>query len=203
MLTLFHAPQSRSSRIVWLLEELGADYELKITDISRQDGSGGADPSNPHPYKKVPALLHDGELVTESIAIFTYLTDLFPDARLAPLAGEAKRGAYFSWLAYYAGVIEPIVHFKFMGIDGDPFLSRTFRTGEQMYQTINGALDQHAFMLGDTFSALDVLYASLGMFIRDALPPGDRIDAYLKTCSQRPALARAQSKDSAPLAPQA
>lgn len=199
MLTLYHAPQSRSSRIIWLLEELGADYALQITNISRQDGSGAADAANPHPYKKVPALVHDGELITESIAIFAYLTDLFPGPHLAPLAGEAKRGAYLSWLAYYAGVIEPIVHFKFMGIDGDPFLSRTFRTGEQMYETINSALDHQPFMLGDAFSAIDVLYASLGMFIRDALPPGDRIDAYLKTCSQRPALARAQAKDSGTL----
>ena len=50
MLTLFHAPQSRSSRIVWLLEELGASYELRIMNISRlRDGTGKPDPSNPHP----------------------------------------------------------------------------------------------------------------------------------------------------------
>lgn len=49
MLTLYHAPNSRSSRIVWLLEELGADYELKYVDIQRRDGEGMADPLNPHP----------------------------------------------------------------------------------------------------------------------------------------------------------
>ena len=69
MPTLFHAPRSRSSRIIWLLEELGADYELRITDIPRQDGTGAADPANPHPDKKVPALVDDGVLITESIAI--------------------------------------------------------------------------------------------------------------------------------------
>jgi glutathione S-transferase len=69
MLTPYHVPQSRFSRIVWLLEELGADYELLITDITRQDGSGAADPRKPHPDKKVPALVHDGVLITESIAI--------------------------------------------------------------------------------------------------------------------------------------
>ena len=84
MLTLYHAPQSRSSRILWLLEELGADYELVITDIPRQDGSGAADPRNPHPDKKVPALVHDGALITESIAIVQYLADLYPKAGLAP-----------------------------------------------------------------------------------------------------------------------
>jgi glutathione S-transferase len=60
MLTLFHAPFSRSSRLVWLLEELGADHEIHYCDIARMDGSGGRDPANPHPDGKVPALIHDG-----------------------------------------------------------------------------------------------------------------------------------------------
>lgn len=60
MLTLIHAPLSRSSRIIWLLEELGAEYEIRYVDIRRWDGSGGPDENNPHPHKQVPALLHDG-----------------------------------------------------------------------------------------------------------------------------------------------
>src|SRR5437773_9857024 len=113
MLKLFHAPQSRSSRIVWLLEELGADYEIAYMNIPRMDGSGGSDPSNPHPYKKVPALIHDGALITESIAIILYLTDLHPEAKLGPRIGDPKRGPYLPWLAYYAGVVEPVVTLDF------------------------------------------------------------------------------------------
>src|SRR5262245_48986629 len=127
MLTLYHAPRSRSTRIVWLLEELGADYALKIVDIPRQDGSGAADAANPHPDKKVPALDHDGALITESIAVILYLTDLFPQAKLAPAVGDPQRGEYLTWLAYYAGVIEPVVHFQFLGLGDDPQLRRTFR----------------------------------------------------------------------------
>ena len=96
MLTLYHAPQSRSSRIVWLLEELGADYTLKITDIPRMDGKGAPDPVNPHPDKKVPALVDDGVLITESIAIVQYLTDRFPGAEIGPRIGDPKRGPYLS-----------------------------------------------------------------------------------------------------------
>ena len=59
MLVLHHAPQSRSSRVIWLLEELGAEYRLVITDVPRIDGTGAPDPTNPHPDKKVPALLDD------------------------------------------------------------------------------------------------------------------------------------------------
>ena len=129
MLTLYHAPQSRSSRILWLLEELGADYELVITDIPRQDGSGAADPRNPHPDKKVPALVHDGVLITESIAIIQYLADLYPKAGLAPPSAIRLRGPYLTWLAYYAGVVEPVVTFHFAGLGEHPLLQRTFRDG--------------------------------------------------------------------------
>src|SRR5262245_14348909 len=99
MLTLHHAPQSRSTRIIWLLEELGADYRLQITDIPRPDAKGAADPSNPHPDKKVPALVDDGVLVTESAAIVAYLTDKFPQAGIGPVVGDPDRGPYLSWLA--------------------------------------------------------------------------------------------------------
>lgn len=84
MLRLHHAPRSRSSRIVWLLEELKADCQIVYTTITRQDGSGDEDEANPHPDKKVPALVHDDVLITESSAIVLYLTDLFPEAGLGP-----------------------------------------------------------------------------------------------------------------------
>ena len=89
LLTLFHAPRSRSTRIVWLLEELGSPYELRYVTIRYMDNSGaGPDPANPHPDKKVPALLHDGVLVTESAAVATYLGDLMTAAGLAPHLGD-------------------------------------------------------------------------------------------------------------------
>ena len=71
MLTLYHAPQSRSSRFLWLLEEIGEPYTVEYVDIRRADGSGAPDPRNPHPDGKVPALLHDGQLVTEAAGSIT------------------------------------------------------------------------------------------------------------------------------------
>ena len=195
MLTLHHAPQSRSSRIVWMLEEVGADYRLVITDIPRMDGSGAADPGNPHPDKKVPALVHDGALVTESIAIIQYLADLHPQAKLAPPIGDPARGPYLTWLAYYAGVVEPVVNFQFAGLSDNPVLQRTFRDGAAMQRRLAAALDANPYLLGDRFTAADLLYASLGHYMRDVLPPGPRVDEYLQRCGSRPALARATAKD--------
>lgn len=195
MLTLYHGPQSRSSRIIWLLEELGAEYTLKITDISRPDGSGGADPGNPHPDKKVPALEDDGVVVTESIAIVLYLTDKFPNAGIGPRIGDPKRGRYLTWLAYYAGVIEPVVNFEFAGVADNPALARTFRDRAAMDRRITDGLKPGPYLLGDTFSGADILIASLGQFQRQMLPAGEPVDSYLARCNARPALARALAKD--------
>lgn len=195
LLSLYHAPQSRSSRIIWLLEELGADYELRYTDIPRMDGSGQPDPSNPHPDKKVPALVHDDVLVTESAAICLYLTDLHPKAGMGPVVGDAKRGTYLSWLAYYAGVVEPVAVIEFAGLGSHEALARSFRGVKEMNQRVGTALDAGPYLLGDSFSAADVLIGSLGQWARHMLPAGDPVDGYLARLNARPALARALQKD--------
>jgi glutathione S-transferase len=195
VLTLFHAPRSRSSRFVWLLEELGADYRIRTVDVPRMDGSGGPDPSNPHPDKKVPALLHDGALVTESAAIALYLTDLHPEAGIGPAVGDARRGAYLTWLAYYAGVIEPVVTIAFAELEGNAVLARTFRGVKEMNARVRDALERGPYLLGDAFSAADVLVGSLGSFARHVLPAGEPVDAWLARLNGRPALARALAKD--------
>lgn len=111
MLTLYHAPQSRSSRIVTLIDELGAGDAVTIRPVTipRQDGSGGPDPDNPHPEKKVPLLVDGNDTIRETVAIALYLTDFFPNGRMAPAVGEPGRGTYLGWLAYYAAVMEPVM----------------------------------------------------------------------------------------------
>ena len=85
MLTLYHAPQSRSSRIIWLLEEIGAPYEIRPVTIFRpMTGEGVGDPANPHPDKRVPALVDGDQLVAESVAIVLHLAEAYPQAGLAP-----------------------------------------------------------------------------------------------------------------------
>lgn len=195
MITLHHAPRSRSSRIVWLLEELGAPYQLKLTNIPRMDGSGASDPDNPHPDKKVPALVHDGVLITESAAIILYLTELFPDAGLAPKLGDRLRGPYLTWLAYYAGVIEPTITAEFAGLGANPALQRTFTTRAAVDKRILGALQAGPYVLGENFSGADILIASMGQWSRNMLPADAIADEYLARCNARPALARAMAKD--------
>jgi glutathione S-transferase len=193
MLALYHAPQSRSSRFLWLLEELGGPYTVEYVDIRRADGSGAPDPRNPHPDGKVPALVHDGQLVTESAAICAYLTDAFPKAKLGPTASDPKRGAYLTWLAYYAGVIEPAVVAKVKGrLETDPDEKRQY---DQMETRLRAALEAGPYVLGSAFSAADILVVSVFQWMRAVMPPGALFDAYVKRCTERPALPRAFAKD--------
>lgn len=198
MLSLFHAPQSRSSRVIWLLEELGADYDIAYTDIPRPGGSGRPDPNNPHPDKKVPALVHDGTLITESAAIFLYLTDLYPDAGMGPRVGDPLRGPYLTWLAYAGNVFEPVMHFEMLKIEDNPGLQRTFRGRAELHRRFSDALAKGDYLLGDRFSAADILYVSSAQWFRSALPEGRIFDDYLARCTERPALERANQKDSEP-----
>ena len=195
MLKLFHSPTSRSSRFIWLLEELGEPYEIQYVTIRRGDGSGQADPANPNPEGKVPTLLHDGRVVMESGAICLYLTDSFPKAGLGPLADNPRRADYLTWLFYYAAEVEPALIAKFTGrVDKD---ERERRSYDQMVARFAGALERGPYMLGDSFSAADVLYGSIVQWGAEMLPDRPVFKAYLERLSGRPAFQRAQARDAA------
>ena len=192
MLTLYHSPQTRSSRIIWLLEELGQPYQIEYVTIRRGDGAGERDPKNPNPMGKVPTLIHEGRMVAESGAICLYLTDAFPQAGLGPQTGDPRRSDYLTWLFFYAAEVEPAVIFKFLELlDKDP-LKRSY---DGMVDRFEAALEPGPYMLGDTFSALDVLYGSLVQWGSGMLPERPAFKAYLERLSSRPALKRAQEKD--------
>jgi glutathione S-transferase len=195
MITLYHAPHSRSSRIIWLLEELGAPYQIALSTIARMDGTGSFDPANPHPDKKVPALVHDDHLITESVAIILYLTDLFPEAGVGPAVGTPLRGSYLTWLAYYAGVMEPVVNLEFAGLGEHAAMQRTFTSRAAVDRRLLAALRAGPYVLGERFSAVDILITSMGQWSRKMLPAEPLVDEYLSRCSARPALARAVAKD--------
>jgi glutathione S-transferase len=75
VITLYHRPKTRSSRFIFLLEELEAPYEIKQVTTRTADGGGTVDPANPHPHGKVPAISDDGAIVFESPAIALYLSE--------------------------------------------------------------------------------------------------------------------------------
>jgi glutathione S-transferase len=196
MLKLYHCPKTRSSRIVWLLEEIGEPYSLEVVDIR---ASGGAPESYRavHPLKKVPALDHDGEIVTESAAICLYLSDTFPKAGLGPQVGEAGRGAYLSWLAYYAGAVEPALMTKAVNAQGFSTISAGWGDPELMCQRLADAVEKSPYILGDRFSTVDILIGSTFQIAGGLLPKTDAIEAYKQRLASRPAFLRGMEKEAA------
>ncbi len=189
MLTLFHAPRSRSSRIITLLRELDAvdKVAIEIVDITRGDGSGRKDPKNPHPEGKVPLLVHDGVVLWESIAIIQYLTDLFPEKQMAPVAGDPQRGRYLSWLAWYAGVVEPVLITHAAGLS-HPYLDATFRGPAEIAERLENALKDNPYLMGDRYTAVDLLLHSPFAWYPAATPDSAAVNAWVERCGVRPSL---------------
>ena len=198
MITLYHRPKSRSTRFIFLLEELEAPYTLQLVHTRNRDGSGAADPANPHPHGKVPAISDEGVVVFESPAIALYLTDRFPQQRLGPLPGEADRGAYLSWLAYYTGVLEPSLMSKFMSVEV-PRGTAGWVALEEALPAVSARLARAPYLLGEKFSAADVLYGtSFALFARSpVMPKSTLIEEYVQRIVARPAYARAMAREAA------
>lgn len=194
MITLFHAPQSRSTRMIWLLEELGVPYEIRPVSIFRpMSGEGSADPANPHPDKRVPAILHDDALVAESAAIVLYLLDAFPEAGLAPGQGDPRRGEYLTWIAWYVAEMEPALFAGFSDeLGGSPQKQRGY---DHVVRRLRTALAGSPCVMGDQFTGADVLIGSALAFGRKVFPADAVFDAYIERCQARPAAVRGQALD--------
>jgi glutathione S-transferase len=192
MITLYHSPDSRSSRFIWLLEEIGEPYEIVYCSIVRRAG-GVVDPKNAHPEKRVPALMHDGQLVTEQAAIALYLTDIFPEAGLGISIGQPGRAAYLVWLAFYAGEADPLYNTRLLY--GDRLDRLTLRDQSRVVARVATALGKGPYLLGQHFSAADILVS--GPFEWDqALAAGNPdIQEWLARLKARPAAQRAAAKD--------
>lgn len=198
MITLFHRPRTRSTRFIFLLEELEAPYQIHIVTTRNRDGSGVVDAANPHPHGKVPAISDDGVIVFESPAIALYLTDRYPRNRIGPLPAEAERGAYLTWLAYYTGVLEPAFMSRFMNVEVPRGTAGWVAVEEAMPFVIQ-RLSQGPYLLGERFSAADVLYAtSFALFAKSpVLPKSPVIEEYVQRVLARPAYARAMAREGA------
>jgi glutathione S-transferase len=186
--------------MVWLLEELEVPYRIELTPIVYGNGQGKPAPESYrriHPHKKVPTIDHDGVIVHECAAITLYLADAFPKAGLAPVVGDPRRGSYVTWLAYWAGPMNAIGTARFRGWDKEGLPSTGFGSLEDMDDYIASTLGQHPYIVGDSFTAADVLVGSaIGFYADGGLLQKRKVyEDYQKRLSARPARARAMAKD--------
>ena len=195
-LTFFHCPHSRSAGVHILLEELGAPYRLELMDLKKGD-SRKPEYLAINPMGKVPALRHRGQLVTEQVAVYLYLADTYPQAGLAPALDDPLRGPYLRWLAFYGSAFEPgLVDRAQKRAPAPPSLS-PYGDYETMMKTVLDQLSAGPYMLGERYSAADVLWGSAldwttGFGIVEKTPP---VAAYLERFNARPAVQRAKAKN--------
>ncbi len=201
MITFYHAPLTRSSRVLALLAAMDVLDQVDIRDVSipRTDGTGRRDPANPHPEGKVPLLVHDGVTIWESAAILLYLTDLFPDSGLGVPVGDPERGRYLSWLAWYAGVMEPALIHDAAGLS-HPFLSATFRGPAEIRDRLSAALNEGPWLVADRYTAADLLVSSPYLWFQDLDPGCERIKDWVARCAAHPARLAALEMDGKALA---
>jgi glutathione S-transferase len=205
MITLMHAPRSRSSSFLWLLEEIGEPYRIQYVSIRRGDGSGTLDASNPHPHGKVPVLIYDTTVIFEQSAIALYVADRYPRADLGPRIDDPARGSFLTLLAYYSGVVEPAFTSKFLRV-AVPRGTAGWVDSDEVMDFINARLAKQSYIVGEKFTAADVLYASaFALFMDSPLLEGKRtrqLQDYVARCVSRPARARAAGKDQRSDSPQ-
>ena len=194
--TFHHAPNSRSGGTRALLEELGADYDLHVLNLKR-----GEQRQAPYlainPMGKVPAIRHGDALVTEQPAIFIYLADLYPQAGLAPALGNPLRGPYLRWMVFYGSCFEPAVIDKSMQREPASPSTSPYGDYDTMLKTLTDQLQRGPYLLGETFSAADVLWGTaLNWTTRFKLVPElPVIRAYIDRVLSRPAIQRAAALD--------
>lgn len=200
MLTLYHAPHSRATRIVQLIHALDAvdTVDFCPVGVRRNDGSGQADPANPHPEGKVPLLVDDGVEIWESAAIMLYLTDLYPESGLGVPVGDRLRGRYLSWLVWYGDIVEPQLLLKFAEIE-HPVLWSGLRGMAEMEARIKAALAEGPWLVGGRYTAADMLIASAFLYL-DTTHPDPVIAEWVARCAADPSLEWARARDAAAMA---
>ncbi|HET7593503.1 MAG TPA: glutathione S-transferase family protein [Rhodanobacteraceae bacterium] len=195
-LVFFHNPHSRAAMTRALLEELGAKYEPCIVDFRRHEQLS-PEYAAINPMGKVPAIRHDGVVVTETVAIFIYLADLYREAGLAPALDDPDRGSYLRWMVFYAACFEPAIGDKAMKREPAPRAQSPYADYDTTVAAITQALEPGPWLLGERFSAADVLWGNAlrwvtGFGMVEATPV---IADYIERVMARPAEQRALEAD--------
>lgn len=190
-LELYHHPWSRAATTVWVLEEIGEPYELEFVDL--QNGVQKSDEHRSRNRMSKLPVLRDGETyISESAAIAVYLADRYALGRLAPELDDASRGEYLRWCFFAPTVIEPACMARASEWEYEP-AQAGFGAYEDMCATLEEALADRTYLLGDQFTMADVVVGSTvrWMLRFGMLDRGEHIGDYADRLAERPALQRA------------
>jgi glutathione S-transferase len=198
MMKLYWAPRTRSLRALWVLEEAGVPYERVRLDLSAGEQKS-AEFRAINPMAKVPALTDGPLAVAESGAICAYVAEAVPQAGLAPPVADPARGRYLRWLFFSPGCIEQAFLAKFGNVQLRPE-SAGFGDFDRVFDMVEAAVAKSPWLLGEKFSAADVMISSdvhFGIDIFKLVPSRPALRAYVDRCLAREAFQRAEAIESA------
>jgi glutathione S-transferase len=181
-----------------LLEELGAPYELKLVNL-RAGEQLAPEYRAINPMGKIPAIVHRGAVTTEQVAIYVYLADEFAKAGLAPAIGDPLRGPYLRWLAFYGSCFEPAVVDRSQKREAAPRAMSPYADFDTTLATLTDQLEKGPYLLGERFSAADVLWGTALTWITafKLLPNAPVIERYVAAWQARPSIARVAARNAA------
>jgi glutathione S-transferase len=214
MITVHHLNNSRSQRILWLLEELGCEYEIRKYQRDPRTLLAPAELRRVHPLGKSPVITNGAETIAESGAIIEYLVDTYGNGRLRPPAGTPERRRYTYWLHYAEGsAMTPLLLkliFSRLPRGPMPFVIRPVVKGvaNRVQETYidpqlkahadywENELDKSRWFAGDEFTAADIQmsFPLEGAAVRAGGQLGDKTRAFLGRIHERPAYQRALEK---------
>ena len=153
-LKFYTNPMSRGQIARWALHEVGADYDQVLLEYDTT--MKAEEYLKVNPMGKVPAIDHDGKIVTEGAAICAYLAEAFPGAGLAPTADE--RADYFRWLFFAAGPLEAAITNRSMGFEVAKDRERMAGYGnyDQVVDVLDAKFQADAYVCGGRFTMADV-----------------------------------------------
>ncbi|MGQ7817685.1 glutathione S-transferase family protein [Metapseudomonas furukawaii] len=195
-ITLYHCPFTRSTGALTLLEELGADYRLHVMNMK------AGEQRQPeflaiNPMGKVPTVTHGDAVVTEQVSVYLYLADLYPEAGLAPPMGDPLRGPYLRWMVFYGSCFEPAVVDRVQNREPIPEQRSPYGSFESVMNTLVSQLKAGPWLLGERFSAADVLWGSALNWTTQfgLIPEVPEVRDYINRFLQRPAYQKTLARD--------
>jgi glutathione S-transferase len=161
MIIVHHLEESRSQRVLWLLEELGLQYEVKRYGRNPQTRLAPPELKEIHPLGKSPVVVKDGQVLAESGAIVEYLAESEAGGKLAVAPGDANRAAYLYWLHFAEGsAMLPLLLKLYVGMLGEagaPLMQmRIDPEIDNHLSHANAALGNNDWFVANRFSAADI-----------------------------------------------
>jgi len=199
-LKFYTNPMSRGQIARWALHEAGADYEQIL--LGYGTSMKADDYLKINPMGKVPAIDHDGKIVTEGAAICAYLAEAFPDTGLAPTAAE--RADYYRWLFFAAGPIEAAITNRSLGFEvaEDKEMTAGYGNYDLVVDVLDGKFQSDDYVCGSRFTMADVYVGAQLVWGTQfgTLPKRDAFVAYAKRVTDRDAYLSAKAIDDALIA---